>query len=81
VPPSLVHQAMRPSPSEPLYVSIVEARSRLAELINRVAFGHEIIILTRHDKPICALTAIQPQLSYRSRASKPRRKTSSKRDE
>jgi prevent-host-death family protein len=31
------------------------ARDELAELINRVAYGHERIILTRHSKPVACI--------------------------
>lgn len=36
-------------------IPITRARDELAELINRVAYGHERIILTRHSKPVACL--------------------------
>ncbi len=34
---------------------MTEARAQLSELINRVGFGKERIVLTRHGKPLVAL--------------------------
>lgn len=34
---------------------MTQARDELAELINRVAYGHERIILTRHSKPVACI--------------------------
>lgn len=34
---------------------MTQARDELADLINRVAYGHERIILTRHSKPVAGL--------------------------
>jgi prevent-host-death family protein len=36
-------------------VPVTEARDELADLINRVAYGHERIILTRHSKPVACI--------------------------
>lgn len=36
-------------------IPVTRARDELAELINRVAYGHERIILTRHSKPVAVL--------------------------
>lgn len=36
-------------------IPVTEARGQLAELINRVAYGHERIVLTRHSKPVACL--------------------------
>ena len=36
-------------------IPVTEARAQLSELINRVGFGKERIILTRHGKPLVAL--------------------------
>ena len=36
-------------------IPVTQAREELAELINRVAYGHERIILTRHSKPVACL--------------------------
>ncbi len=34
---------------------MTEARSQFSELVNRVGFGKERIVLTRHGKPLVAL--------------------------
>lgn len=34
---------------------MTQARDELAELINRVAYGHERIVLTRHSKPVACI--------------------------
>jgi prevent-host-death family protein len=36
-------------------VPVTRARDELADLINRVAYGHERIVLTRHSKPVACL--------------------------
>jgi prevent-host-death family protein len=36
-------------------IPVTQAREELADLINRVAYGHERIILTRHSKPVACL--------------------------
>lgn len=36
-------------------IPATEARAQLSELINRVGFGKERIVLTRHGKPLVAL--------------------------
>jgi prevent-host-death family protein len=36
-------------------IPVTQARDQLADLINRVAYGHERIILTRHSKPVACL--------------------------
>jgi prevent-host-death family protein len=36
-------------------VPVTQARDELADLINRVAYGHERIILTRHSRPVACL--------------------------
>jgi prevent-host-death family protein len=36
-------------------IPVTQARDELAELINRVAYGHERIILTRHSKPVACI--------------------------
>lgn len=36
-------------------IPVTEARAQLSELINRVGYGKERIILTRHGKPLVAL--------------------------
>jgi len=40
-------------------VSTAEARRNLAELVNRVAYGKERVVLTRHGKQLCALVPIE----------------------
>ena len=39
-------------------VSAGDARVRLAELINRVAYGGERIVITRNGKPIAQLSGV-----------------------
>jgi prevent-host-death family protein len=34
---------------------VTQARDELADLINRVAYGHERIVLTRHSRPVACL--------------------------
>jgi prevent-host-death family protein len=36
-------------------VPVTQARAELAELINRVVYGGERVVLTRHGKPLVAL--------------------------
>lgn len=36
-------------------ISMTEARAQLADLANRVAYGGERVVLTRHGKPFVAL--------------------------
>jgi prevent-host-death family protein len=36
-------------------VPVTQARDELADLINRAAYGHERIILTRHSKPVACI--------------------------
>jgi prevent-host-death family protein len=36
-------------------IPVTEARAQFAELINRVGYGGEQIVLTRHGKPLVAL--------------------------
>lgn len=36
-------------------IPVTQAREQLADLINRVAYGHERIILTRHSKPVACI--------------------------
>lgn len=38
-----------------LEVPVTQARDQLAELVNRVAYGHERVILTRHSKPVACI--------------------------
>ena len=36
-------------------IPVTEARSQFSDLVNRVGFGKERIVLTRHGKPLVAL--------------------------
>lgn len=36
-------------------ISVTEARAEFAELINRVGYGGEQVVITRHGKPLVAL--------------------------
>jgi prevent-host-death family protein len=36
---------------------VTQARDELADLVNRVAYGHERIILTRHSKPVAGIVS------------------------
>jgi prevent-host-death family protein len=38
-------------------IGTFEARARLAELLNRVAFGGERILIERHGKPVAGLVS------------------------
>ena len=40
-------------------VTTVEARGRLAELLNRAAYGHERVVLTRRGKPVAAVVPVE----------------------
>jgi prevent-host-death family protein len=40
-------------------VSIVQARTDFADLINRAAYGKERIILNRHGKNVCAIVPME----------------------
>jgi len=40
-------------------VSTVEAREKLSEIVNRVAFGQERIVLTRRGKALVAVVPIE----------------------
>lgn len=39
-------------------VSIADAKSGLSELVNRVAFGHERVVIARRGKPLVALVTL-----------------------
>jgi prevent-host-death family protein len=43
--------------SEPKRIS--EARGEFSDLVNRAAYGHERVLLTRHGKAIAALVSTQ----------------------
>jgi prevent-host-death family protein len=47
-------------------ISTAEARKNLADLVNRVAYGKERVVLTRHGKQLCALVPIE-DLSFLDR--------------
>ncbi len=47
-------------------ISTADARRNLAELVNRVAYGKERVVLTRHGKQLCALVPIE-DLSFLDR--------------
>jgi len=36
---------------------VTQARDELADLVNRVAYGDERVVLTRHGKPVAALVS------------------------
>jgi prevent-host-death family protein len=38
-------------------IPVTQARGELADLVSRVAYGHERIILTRHSKPVACLVS------------------------
>jgi prevent-host-death family protein len=44
--------------SAPAAVSVAEARSGLADLLNRVAYGKERLVVTRHGRQLAAIVPI-----------------------
>lgn len=49
-------------------VSVADARSDLADLLNRVAYGKERLVITRHGRELAALVPIEDlQLTARLR--------------
>jgi prevent-host-death family protein len=49
-------------------VSVADARSDLAELLNRVAYGKERLVITRHGRELAALVPVEDlQLADRLR--------------
>ncbi|MBI3948283.1 MAG: type II toxin-antitoxin system Phd/YefM family antitoxin [Armatimonadetes bacterium] len=40
-------------------LSIAEAKSSFSEVVNRVAFGRERVIISRHGKPLVALVPLE----------------------
>ncbi|EPH46408.1 type II toxin-antitoxin system Phd/YefM family antitoxin [Streptomyces aurantiacus] len=38
-------------------IPVTQARAELAELINRVVYGNERVVVTRHGKPLVALVS------------------------
>jgi prevent-host-death family protein len=43
----------------PAAVSVAEARSGLADLLNRVAYGKERLVVTRHGRQLAAIVPIE----------------------
>jgi prevent-host-death family protein len=41
----------------PYEIPVTQARAELAELINRVVYGGERVVVTRHGKPLVALVS------------------------
>jgi prevent-host-death family protein len=49
-------------------VSVADARSDLAELLNRVAYGKERLVITRHGRELAAIVPVEDlQLANRLR--------------
>lgn len=49
-------------------VSVADARSDLADLLNRVAYGKERLVITRHGRELAAIVPIEDlQLTQRLR--------------
>ena len=46
-------------------IPVTEARSQFSDLVNRVGFGKERIVLTRHGKPLVALVPAETLDQYR----------------
>ena len=40
-------------------VSVAEARSDLADLLNRVAYGKERLVITRHGREVAAIVPVE----------------------
>jgi prevent-host-death family protein len=40
-------------------ISVADARNELAELLNRVAYGKERMVITRHGREVAALVPIE----------------------
>jgi prevent-host-death family protein len=40
-------------------VSVADARSELADLLNRVAYGKERLVITRHGRELAALVPVE----------------------
>jgi prevent-host-death family protein len=38
-------------------IAVTQARDELADLVNRVAYGSERVVLTRHGRPVAALVS------------------------
>ncbi|AXG14496.1 type II toxin-antitoxin system Phd/YefM family antitoxin [Intrasporangium calvum] len=49
-------------------IPVTEARAQLSDLVNRVAYGGQPVVLTRHGKPLVALVpvaSLEPDLGAR----------------
>lgn len=44
-------------------ISVTEARADFSELINKVGYGHERVVITRHGKPLVALVPAEEAAS------------------
>ena len=51
---------------------MTQARDELADLVSRVAYGHERIILTRHSKPVACLVSPEDLARLEAANGKPR---------
>ncbi len=49
------------------HVTVSEARESFADLVNRVAYGNERVLVTRHGRPIAAIIPIE-QVEFLERA-------------
>jgi prevent-host-death family protein len=56
-------------------IAAFEARNVLADILNRVAYAKERVILTRHDKDVAALISIEDLKLLESLAEAGKRKT------
>ena len=52
---------------EPGHVTVSEARERFADLVNRVAYRQERVLVTRHGRPIAAIIPME-QVQFLERA-------------
>lgn len=39
-------------------ISVTAARAQLSDLVNRVVYGGEVVVLTRHGRPVAALLQV-----------------------
>lgn len=44
-------------------ISVTEARAEFSDLINKVGYGHERVVITRHGKPLVALVPAEDAAS------------------
>lgn len=47
------------SDDAPGHVSVSEAREDFAELVNRAAYGHERVLVSRHGRPVAAIVSVE----------------------